>query len=43
MKRKIKPKGIFKSVRQKNLVRKLCKIHLKILKTINYFKQEEYD
>lgn len=43
MKNRIKPKKIFKSVRQKNFMRKLYKKHLKILKTLNYFKNEEYD
>lgn len=41
MKKRIKPKDIFKSIKQKNLIRKLSKVHLKLLKKSNYFKGEE--
>lgn len=41
MKGRIKPKDIFKSIKQKNLIRKLSKVHLKLLKKSNYFKGEE--
>jgi hypothetical protein len=41
MKNRTKPKEIFKSIKQKNLIRKLSKLHLKILKATNYFKGEE--
>lgn len=43
MKIRVKPKGIFESVKQKNLIRKLSKVHLELLKKSNYFKQKEYD
>lgn len=41
MRSRIKPKEVFKSVKQKNLIRKLSKVHLKLLKKSNYFKGEE--
>lgn len=41
MKNRIKPKGVFKSVQEKNLIRKLRKMHLKLLVKLNYFKGEE--
>jgi hypothetical protein len=41
MKSRIIPKIVFKSVRDKNLIRKLRKMHLKLLKKSNYFKGEE--
>jgi hypothetical protein len=41
MKKRIKPKSVFKSVKHKNLIRELAKVHLNILKKINYFKGEE--
>jgi hypothetical protein len=41
MRNRIKPKKVFKSIEDKNLIRKLRKMHLKLLIKSNHFKGEE--